>query len=85
MKKHYKKHLVKFCPLCGSNVVTHIGDNAFVCGTGDVAKEAEEKVEYKNSRCNRVFAVVQPIKDQRDNTLHRKSIGAKVDQIRGKT
>lgn len=82
MKKHYKKHLVNFCPLCGSNVVTHIGNNSFVCGTGDSDIESKEKFNFKNSRCNRVFAIIQPISDQHDNTLHRMEIGLKVDQLR---
>lgn len=82
MKKHYKAHLVKFCPLCGSDVVTHLGDNAFVCGTGNVQAEAEGKVAMLNGRCNRAFAVVQPVVHLRDNGNHRRAVGAKVDELR---
>lgn len=88
MKNHYKKHKVKFCPLCGSNVVTHLGNGVFVCGTGDAEIEAKEKASRINMRCNRTFSVVQPLVEGRQwqqmNVQHRKEIGAKLDQLYGR-
>ena len=66
--------------MCGSDVVTHIGNNVFLCGTGDVEKEATEKVEGSNSRCNRAFSVVLPVTNGLPS--HRKEIGAGVNKLR---
>jgi len=82
MRKHYKARLVKFCPLCGSDVVTHLGHNSFVCGTGDPEEEAKGKLAHTNSRCNRVFGIVQPVHCLEDNGRHRKEIGSLINSAR---
>lgn len=79
MRKHHPARKIKFCPLCGSDVVTHLGHNEFVCGTGDPQIEAEGKFNRTNARCNRVFGVVYPVQQLRNNTKHRQEIGKLVD------
>ena len=82
MRKHHKARQIKFCPLCGSDVVTHLGNNEFVCGTGDALIEAKGKVEQTNARCNRVFGTVHPVRQLKDNAEHRRQIGKLVDDLR---
>ena len=80
LRKHYKARVIKFCPLCGSDVVTHVGNNVFVCGTGDVQTEAEGKINKTNVRCNRAFGIVQPVAHLQENGDHRRAIGAIVHE-----
>ena len=84
MKKHYKKHQIKFCPLCGSDVITHLGNNVFLCGITDTNIEAWEKVTGDNKRCNRVFGTVHPVRELHDNTEHRRKIGERVTGLGGR-
>lgn len=82
MRKHYKARQIRFCPLCGSDVVTHLGDSVFVCGTGDPQIEAEGKLEGTNTRCNRAFGVVHPVHYEEENGRYRRMIGKIVTDLR---
>lgn len=68
--------------MCGSEVVTHLGNSDFVCGTGDSEIEAQGKVEGTNTRCNRAFKVIHPVHQLEANTRHRKEIGKLLDEFR---
>lgn len=86
MKNHYRSNKIKFCPLCGSHLVTHLGNGVFVCGSGDAELEAIAKVHWNDKKCNRTFSVVHPLIEGRNwqqiNRKHRQEIGLKVEQIR---
>jgi hypothetical protein len=86
MKNHYKSNKIKFCPLCGNKLVTHLGNGVFVCGSGNAELEALSKVLWGNTSCNRTFSVVHPLIEGRNwqqiNRKHRQEIGIKVKQIK---
>lgn len=53
-----KKNRVKFCPFCGYSIVTHIGDDVFLCGHNDIEKEARLKFLGRSASCNKSFRVM---------------------------
>jgi hypothetical protein len=82
VSRTFKASRVKFCPMYGSDVVTHLGSSDFVCGTNDTEREAQAKVNGEGKRCNRAFKVIHPVQQLESNGQHRREIGARVDQIR---
>jgi hypothetical protein len=96
MSQYFPKHMIKFCPFCGSEVLTHLKESIFLCGHLDPELEAEEKANHVNQRCNktfrvddvacrRYFRVVHAKAVAAFGNEHRKKIGQQLDNIRDKS
>jgi hypothetical protein len=93
MSQYYPTHLIKFCPFCGSEVLTHLKESIFLCGHLDPALEAVEKAAHKNARCNRTFRVddvscrryfrvIHAKAVAEFGNQHRRRIGRELDKVR---
>ncbi len=54
-----KKRSVKFCPFCGSDLISHVSNGVFFCGQMNPTEESV-KVQYATGKklCGRIFRVV---------------------------
>jgi len=53
-----KKRLIKFCPFCGSDQISHIESDVFFCGPRNLTEEGIRKLLLSGKKlCGRAFRV----------------------------
>ncbi len=50
----YKAKAIHFCPFCGGSLITSLGDDSLLCGTGDADIDIANR-----PNCSRTFRVLK--------------------------